>query len=124
MRSKLASHIHFNRVGVAGFRIVVPKRLRSYFHRTEFRLSLRTRELATAKAVGMQLSVFITKYFQSIERMRKEPADHKAATFAENLEQERDRLVQEMTRFAHDPHEVEERRDDLATRIALFSETL
>ena len=118
MRSRLASHIHFNRVGVAGFRIVVPTRLRPHFSRTEFRLTLRTREPTAAKDIALRLSAFVAICFHSIARMKKESADSTGATFAEDLEHERDRLVQEVLRVAEDPHGVEELRDELEARIA------
>lgn len=70
MTIRLASHIHQNRYGIYGFRIVVPKDLRVCLCRKELRISLRTKNLSLAKSISHKLNVLTNNYY---EKMRRAP---------------------------------------------------
>lgn len=68
MAIKLASHLHQNRFGIYGFRIVIPKDLRLCLPRKEIRVSLRTTSRPLAKRLASKFAVVTTDHFEKIRR--------------------------------------------------------
>lgn len=66
MAIRLPSHLHKNRYGVYGFRIVVPRDLRLVCPRHEIRISLRTTSKSQAKPHALRLSLLTSNYFAKI----------------------------------------------------------
>ena len=73
MAVRIASHLHKNRYGVFGFRLVIPHDLRLSFQKNEVRISLRTKEKAVAKRLALRLKIVIDEYFKNV---RSAPAIH------------------------------------------------
>lgn len=68
MTIRLASHLHKNRYGVYGFRVVIPRDLRLCLSRKEIRVSLRTSNKAHAKKLAARYSVVTNNYFDQIRQ--------------------------------------------------------
>lgn len=68
MTIRLASHLHKNRYGIFGFRIVIPNDLRVCLRRKELRVSLRTSSRSQAKTIASKLAVVTKDYFEQIRR--------------------------------------------------------
>ena len=66
MATHFPSHLHKNRYGVYGFRIVIPRDLRLSFPKNEIRISLRTTRKSEAKPYALRLSLLTTDYFSKI----------------------------------------------------------
>ena len=68
MPIRLPSHLHRNRCGIYGFRVVIPKDLRVSFSQREIRLSLRTSSRRAAKRRALRLAFMTNDYFERIRR--------------------------------------------------------
>lgn len=68
MSIRLSSHLHRNRYGVYGFRIVIPRDLRLSFPRREIRISLRTTSRTAAKPLALRFTLLTQNYFDKIRR--------------------------------------------------------
>lgn len=66
MASKLPSHLHQNRHGIYGYRVVVPVDLRVFLPRTEIRISLRTQNKNIAKRHALLLTIMTNDHFDRI----------------------------------------------------------
>lgn len=66
MAIRLTSHLHRNRYGIYGFRVVIPKDLRLCLCRNEIRVSLRKSNKAQAKKLAARYSVVTNNYFDQI----------------------------------------------------------
>lgn len=82
MAIKLASHLHKNRYGIYGFRIVIPQDLQVSLRRKEIRVSLRTARRAQAKSLASRLTVVTKDYF---EQIRRAPTMEEAMVSAKEL---------------------------------------
>lgn len=69
MALRLPSHLHRNRHGIFGFRVVIPADLRLSFASREYRVSLRTADRRHAAHAALTLSVFVHQYFLRIRSM-------------------------------------------------------
>lgn len=84
MAIRLTSHLHKNRYGVFGFRLVIPRDLRLLFPQNEVRISLRTTNKTIAASLALRLTVVTTNY---LNRIRRAPTlDEAMATGKEFLE--------------------------------------
>lgn len=82
MSIRLSSHLHQNRYGVFGFRIVIPRDLRLSFPRREIRISLRTTSRTAAKPLALRLTLLTQNYF---DKIRRAPSFDKALAIGEEL---------------------------------------
>ena len=98
---RLPSHLHRNRLGVFGFRVVIPSHLRSHFRQGEFRVTLRTRDPARACILAQQLAAFFRPRLPPITRMNDEDAQAASLRLVDGLQTERDRLLAEMWSILH-----------------------
>lgn len=82
MATHFPSHLHKNRYGVYGFRIVIPRDLRLSFPKHEIRISLRTTRKAEAKPHALRLALLTADYFSKI---RVAPTYEEALAIGEEL---------------------------------------
>lgn len=66
MAIRLPSHLHRNRHGTFGFRIVVPRDLRGCFPQTHYRLSLFTADHRHAARLAVGLTTYVQSYFANL----------------------------------------------------------
>lgn len=66
MAIRLASHLHQNRYGIYGFRVVIPPDLRLCLCRTEIRVSLRTTSRPLAKKLASKFAAVTNHHFEKI----------------------------------------------------------
>jgi integrase len=96
MSIRLPSHLHRNRYGIFGFRIVVPRDLRSWFRCTEFRVTLKTGETQVAKQLAAHLTVLTCERFNRLRRMSADARLSAAAQILDEIDTERQRLGRRM----------------------------
>jgi hypothetical protein len=89
MSIRLSSHLHRNRYGIFGFRIVVPRDLRSWFRCTEFRVTLKTGETQVAKQLAAHLTVLTCERFNRLRRMSADARLSAAAQILNEIDTER-----------------------------------
>ncbi|WP_305074381.1 DUF6538 domain-containing protein [Propionivibrio sp.] len=82
MALHFSSHLHKNRYGIFGFRVVVPKDLRLSFPKKEIRISLRTSSPRKAKPLALRLQLVTSDYFS---RMRRVPSIDEAIAIGHDL---------------------------------------
>jgi len=82
MTIRLSSHLHQNRYGVYGFRIVIPHDLRLSFPKKEIRISLRTTSRTAAKPLALRLTLLTQNYF---DKIRRAPSYDEALATGEEL---------------------------------------
>lgn len=70
MAIRFPSHLHRNRCGIFGFRVVIPRPLRVFFTSREYRLSLGTADLRAASRIALSLSVTVSSYYLAARRMQ------------------------------------------------------
>lgn len=66
MPIQLPSHLHRNRFGVYGFRVVIPRDIRLLFPTLEIRTTLRTTSRSAAKPLALRLTLLTENYFAKI----------------------------------------------------------
>ena len=85
MAVRIASHLHKNRYGVFGFRLVIPHDLRLSFQKNEVRISLRTKEKTVAKRLALRLKIVIDEYFEKARSAATKNAYAEATAFLGTL---------------------------------------
>lgn len=82
MSIRLSSHLHRNRYGVYGFRMVIPQDLRLSFPKKEIRISLRTTSRTAAKPLALRFTLLTQTYF---DKIRRAPSFDEALAMGEEL---------------------------------------
>lgn len=111
MSIRLPSHLHCNRHGVFGFRIVIPRDLRIFFTSSEYRVTLKTAEKRQAKLLASGLAHFATVRFERLRTLRGKAHMQSPIDFLKEIDAERERrglefLKSESLKAPETPEEV------------------
>ena len=114
---RLPSRLHLNRHGVFGFRVLIPQSLRARFPCPQYRLTLRTRDPAAARALAHHLNAYLHVRIARIHRMNDNDAQKDAPRLIDDLAAERDRLTAEWHRIDAAMSQVDRHKTELTTRV-------
>ena len=122
MPIRLTSHLHKNRYGIFGFRIVVPKSLQVSSMQKECRLSLSTSNYADAKHLALQLSCFTQNYLKKTKHMSQPTEFESTPNFLHDLKSARDRFTSELLQVTESSVAHEEAVENVQGRIAALKQ--
>lgn len=122
MAIQLPSHLHRNRHGVYGFRLVVPHALRVLCKTSECRLSLKTADTTKAKRLAAEMNHYVRRYFTKLTLMASKNPSESNFSFIDDLKAQRDRLTPEILNLAQRAGENDEAVEELKAHIEWLNE--
>jgi integrase len=114
---RLPSRLHRNRHGVFGYRVLIPRSLRSVFAQPAFRVTLHTTNPVPAKKIAQHLNTYLNTFYARIQQMNPEKARMLGQLLIGDLTAERDRVSVEVVRVGQELADVDAVNAGLVSEI-------